>query len=211
MADDWRIRIELEEEHAPGLFERLGFELSDEASELAQELAKRRLAVSSDDDEVFVYAGSPAEAQSARAVIDVCIAHQVPCTAHLEILDAADLLMAGLHGIEHITSIGSSLAPRVEREAYRQAVLADNDARRDGRYELFSHIQIEGPEAQAFYEILRMRHPWIDPTLAVFERRAVHPQRPARRRPAPAGAKCPDRLTRRPRLLRRATRPWPGP
>jgi len=70
MADDWRIRIELEEEHAPGLFERLGFELSDEASELAQELARRRLAVSSDDDEVFVYAGSPAEAQSARAVID---------------------------------------------------------------------------------------------------------------------------------------------
>ena len=44
--------------------------MSDEASELAQELAKRRLAVSSDDDEVFVYAGSPAEAQSARAVID---------------------------------------------------------------------------------------------------------------------------------------------
>ena len=64
MADDWRIRIELEEEHAPGLFERLGFELSDEASELAQELAKRRLAVSSDDDEVFVYAGSPAHASA---------------------------------------------------------------------------------------------------------------------------------------------------
>src|SRR5207248_923759 len=70
MADDWRIRIELEEEHAPGLLERLGFELSDEASELAQELAKQRLAVSSDDDEVFVYAGSHTEAESARAVIE---------------------------------------------------------------------------------------------------------------------------------------------
>ena len=67
--DDWRIRIEIEDEHAPGLFERLGFALSDEASELAQELAKRRLAVSYDDDDVFVYASSRAEAEHARAVI----------------------------------------------------------------------------------------------------------------------------------------------
>jgi hypothetical protein len=67
--DDWRIRIEVEDEQAPGLFERLGLELGDEASELARELEKRRLAVSYDDDEVFVYASSPAEAESARAVI----------------------------------------------------------------------------------------------------------------------------------------------
>jgi hypothetical protein len=67
--DDWRIRIEIEDEQAPGLLERLGFALSDEASELAQELEKRRLAVSYDDDEVFVYARSRAEAERARAVI----------------------------------------------------------------------------------------------------------------------------------------------
>src|SRR5437868_1901335 len=41
MADDWRIRVEIKEEHAPGLLERLGFALSDEASELAGELADR--------------------------------------------------------------------------------------------------------------------------------------------------------------------------
>ena len=69
MADDWRIRIKIEDEQAPGLLERLGFELGDEASELAQELEKRRLAVSYDDDEVFVYAGSRVEAERARAVI----------------------------------------------------------------------------------------------------------------------------------------------
>ncbi len=67
--DDWRIRIEIEDEQAPGLLERLGLELGDEASELAQELEKRRLAVSYDDDEVFVYASSRAEAERARAVI----------------------------------------------------------------------------------------------------------------------------------------------
>ena len=67
--DDWRIRIEIEDEQAPGLLERLGLTLGDEASELAQELEKRRLAVSYDDDEVFVYASSRAEAERARAVI----------------------------------------------------------------------------------------------------------------------------------------------
>jgi len=67
--DDWRIRIEIEDEQAPGLLERLGLALGDEASELAQELTKRRLAVSYDDDEVFVYASSRAEAERARAVI----------------------------------------------------------------------------------------------------------------------------------------------
>jgi hypothetical protein len=69
MADDWRIRIKIEDDQAPGLLERLGLELGDEASELARELEKRRLAVSYDDDEVFVYASSPAEAERARAVI----------------------------------------------------------------------------------------------------------------------------------------------
>ncbi len=69
MADDWRIRIKIEDDQAPGLLERLGLELGDEASELARELEKRRLAVSYDDDEVFVYASAPAEAERARAVI----------------------------------------------------------------------------------------------------------------------------------------------
>ena len=112
---------------------------------------------------------------SARAVIDVCVARHVPCTAHLEILDARELLTAGLHGIEHITSLGVSVAPRVEREAYRQAVLANNEARQDGRYEMFSRLQLDGPDAVKLYEVLRARRPWIDPTLAVFERRQTAP------------------------------------
>jgi hypothetical protein len=70
MSDDWRIRIELEEEHAQGLFERLGLDLGSEARELAKELEGRRLAVSRDDDTVFVYAGSAAEAERARTIVE---------------------------------------------------------------------------------------------------------------------------------------------
>ena len=112
---------------------------------------------------------------SAKAVIDVCQARGIPCTAHLEILDARELIASGLHGLEHITSLGTSIVPRVEAEAYRQAVLANNDARRDGRYELFARADLDGPEAQALYAVLRERKPWIDPTLAVFERRPPSP------------------------------------
>jgi imidazolonepropionase-like amidohydrolase len=109
---------------------------------------------------------------SAKAVIDVCAARKIPCTAHLEVLDARPLFEAGLHGVEHITSLGISLLPQMEAEAYRQAVLKDNDARRDGRYRLFAAADLDGAEARALYDVLRTRKPWIDPTLAVFERRA---------------------------------------
>ena len=70
MRDDWRIRIDVAEEHAEGLLDRLGLDLSSEARELADELKGRRLAVSRDDDTIFVYAGSRAEAETARSIVD---------------------------------------------------------------------------------------------------------------------------------------------
>ena len=76
-----------------------------------------------------------------------------------------------MNGIEHITSLGTSLLPRVEAERYRQAVLADNDARREGRYRLFASADLDGPEAKAIYEVIGRRRPWIDATLAAFEQR----------------------------------------
>ena len=112
---------------------------------------------------------------SARTVIDVCNAHRIPCTAHLELLDAGELIEAGLHGVEHITSFGISLVPRLQAETYRQAVLRNNDARRDGRYRTFAALDLEGPEAKSLYAIVRQRRPWVDATLAVFERRADKP------------------------------------
>ena len=70
MNDDWRIRVELEEGNTERLLERLGLDLSFEARQLAEDLEGRRLVVSRDDDTLFVYAGSRAEAERARAVIE---------------------------------------------------------------------------------------------------------------------------------------------
>jgi hypothetical protein len=74
--DDWRIRIDLPDEHAGGLLERLGLELGGEAADLAKELEARRLAVSHDDGVVFVYASSQREAAQAQAVIGAVLREQ---------------------------------------------------------------------------------------------------------------------------------------
>jgi hypothetical protein len=68
--DDWRIRIDVEEEHAEGLLERLGLDLGSEARKLAEDLEGRRLVVSRDDETLFVYAGTPEEAARAREIIE---------------------------------------------------------------------------------------------------------------------------------------------
>lgn len=109
---------------------------------------------------------------SAKAVIDVCRAHGVPCLAHLEIEDARQMLLAGLDGIEHITSFGTSVVRRSRAEQYRQQVLLDNNARRDGRYALFADADLDGPEAGQLYETLGRTRPFVNATLAVFEVRS---------------------------------------
>jgi hypothetical protein len=65
--DDWRLRIELPEVN--GLLDRLREGLSTEAGELAQELEEQRLAVTHDDDSVFVYTASLRQAEQAREVV----------------------------------------------------------------------------------------------------------------------------------------------
>lgn len=138
---------------------------------------------------------------SVKAVIDVCHERSVPCTAHLEIIDARELIEAGLNGIEHITSLGIGLLPQVDAEAYRQAILAENDARRDGRYRMFSTLDLDGLQARALYATLGDRHPWIDPTLAVFERRA---DRPLESTPPELAATMVAGFTKMKQLTRRA-------
>jgi hypothetical protein len=68
--DDWRIRIELpDEEGAHGVLERLHLSRGD-AETLADELQEQRLAVSRDDNTIFVYAASAMQAEQAMRVIE---------------------------------------------------------------------------------------------------------------------------------------------
>jgi hypothetical protein len=78
MSDDWRIRVELgETAQAETLLGRLGLDLgSDEAKRLAEELQGRRLVVSNDEDTVFVYVDSPAEAGRAQQIVEAELAQE---------------------------------------------------------------------------------------------------------------------------------------
>src|ERR1041385_3396439 len=73
--DDYRIRVDLpEEEKSIGLLSRLG--MGTWTDELAHELEGRRLAVSEDDNELFVYAASPAEAEKAKTIVESLVADE---------------------------------------------------------------------------------------------------------------------------------------
>ncbi len=118
---------------------------------------------------IKVYFRLPLE--SIRATAEEAHALGVPVTAHLEIIDPRAAVEAGLDGLEHITSLGIALIPPMEGERYRQAILKDNNARRDGRYRMWSHIDPESKEAVELARFLAKHEIYVDPTLAVFERR----------------------------------------
>ena len=108
-----------------------------------------------------------------RVVCEEAHRRGLPVTSHLEIVDAGDAIRAGVDGIEHVTSFGTALSLTTrEAEKYRQSVLADNNARREGRYEVWNKIDPAGPRAQALFKLMVERGTFLSPTLAVFERRA---------------------------------------
>ena len=105
-----------------------------------------------------------------KVAVETAHARGVPVMGHLEIVDAGDAIRAGIDGIEHATSFGTALVPLREAEIYRQAVLADSAARREGRYQVWNSIDFNSPRAKALFKLIADRGVFVSPTLAVFER-----------------------------------------
>lgn len=106
----------------------------------------------------------------AKVAIETAHARGVPVMGHLEIVDARDAIRAGIDGIEHATSFGTALLPLREAEKYRQAILADNNARRDGRYKVWSAVKLDTPQARSLFKLIADSGVVVSPTLAVFEK-----------------------------------------
>ena len=102
---------------------------------------------------------------------DIAHANGLPITAHLEIIDARLAILAGLDGIEHITSFGTALIPRKKAEVYRQRILADSNERRRGRYEMWKDIDVNGKAADSLISFLVEQQTFVTPTLGAFEYR----------------------------------------
>jgi imidazolonepropionase-like amidohydrolase len=107
-----------------------------------------------------------------KVAIDTAHARGIPVMGHLEIVDARDAINAGIDGIEHATSFGTALLPLREAEKYRQAILADNNARREGRYKVWNSVNLNTAQARALFSLIVTRGVFVSPTLAVFERRS---------------------------------------
>jgi len=107
-----------------------------------------------------------------RVATDAAHARGLPVTSHLEIVDATDAIRAGVDGVEHATSFATAFLPLRDAEKYRQAVLADNNTRREGRYKVWSAINLDTPRARAVFDLIVARGTFVSPTLAVFERQA---------------------------------------
>ena len=105
-----------------------------------------------------------------KVAIDTAHSRGIPVMGHLEVVDARDAINAGIDGIEHATSFGTALLPLRDAEKYRQTILSDNNARREGRYVVWNSINLTTPQATALFKLIVDRGVVLSPTLAVFER-----------------------------------------
>lgn len=109
---------------------------------------------------------------SIEATCDQARRHGIPVTAHLELVRADDAIKAGVRGIEHITSFGTTLADLAAAESFREAVRRENDARNDGRYRLWADLDFDDRNrVEPLVKLIVERGVFVSPTLAVFERR----------------------------------------
>lgn len=108
-----------------------------------------------------------------RLACEAARARGVPVTAHLELVDADQAIRAGLSGVEHVTSFGTALAEPADADRFRASVSGDNEARRKGRYELWSAFDFEkNPRLAPLIELIVKEKTFLSVTLAVFEKRA---------------------------------------
>jgi imidazolonepropionase-like amidohydrolase len=93
-------------------------------------------------------------------------------TAHLELVDADEAIRAGVRGIEHVTSFGTTLAEPEATAKFKAAVQGDSAARHHLRHWLWSTIDLDtSPRVRPLLDLLVRQSVFVSPTLAVFEKR----------------------------------------
>ena len=140
---------------------------------IVRDAAETRLAVNRFADQgasvIKAYFRLPLELM--QVAVATAHARGIPVTTHLEIVSAADAIRANVDGIEHITSFGTALQPLRAAEAYRQSVLANNNARSEGRYKVWNELDLNAARVRPLLDLIAQRGTFVSPTLAVFERK----------------------------------------
>lgn len=105
-----------------------------------------------------------------ETVVKTADFHKIPVVAHLELVDADDAILAGLKGIEHVTSFGTSIADPKDAEEFRNSVQEDSNNRRAGRYQLWSKIDLSSDRVKEVLALAAKNNVILSPTLATFEK-----------------------------------------
>lgn len=107
-----------------------------------------------------------------RVAVETAHMRSVPVTAHLELVKAVDAIAAGVDGIEHVTSFGTSLADPDLAKRYIESVREKNSARDLGRYALWGTLDLDRcPRLKPTLDLAISHGAVLCPTLAVFELR----------------------------------------
>lgn len=105
-------------------------------------------------------------------IIQAAHMNGIPVFAHLELVRADDAIIAGLDGIEHVTSCGTVLADPEEARRFQDIVWKNSDARREWRYRLWSTIDLSEQRVKDLIDLMVEKEVFFSPTLTTFERRA---------------------------------------
>jgi hypothetical protein len=112
-----------------------------------------------------------------RAVCVEAERQELPVTAHLELVKAVDAINAGVVGIEHATSFGTSLTESdSEVQSFVDAVSKNPSVREELRYRLWSKLDLASNSlVEPVIEKVVRSSVFVSPTLAVHERRSDMP------------------------------------
>ncbi|MBK8505268.1 MAG: amidohydrolase family protein [Saprospiraceae bacterium] len=109
-------------------------------------------------------------------IVKAAEACHIPVFAHLELVDADDAIRAGIDGIEHVTSFGSALADPADAKEFKDNVRAHSSARSDGRYQLWSRIDLKSDRVREVIKVAVDNDLVFSPTLTTFERQFNDPR-----------------------------------
>lgn len=105
-------------------------------------------------------------------IIETARTKKIPVFAHLELVSATDAINAGINGIEHVTSFGTSIAEPSVKENFIKKVDANNNARSEERYRLWASLDMNSPKVKEAIKLAVEKKVFLCPTLATFEKQA---------------------------------------
>jgi imidazolonepropionase-like amidohydrolase len=105
-----------------------------------------------------------------ETVLQSAAHYGIPVVAHMELVPAEAAIQAGLKGIEHVTSFGTSLADPKDAEEFIKGVEENNSYRSEGRYRLWSNIDLKHDRVNQLLGLAAKEEVALCPTLATFER-----------------------------------------